>query len=482
MTAYVNYLDTLYPVYVAQYACDNKELEKFLLANQESILCINDQCNPNLQLSYVQLAILQHAMDFASDKVDTYKLRESTRSNDRAVSKTLKEGESQRTNNGKSCSWRDSTGYQQFVRDSAYRARNRNDGYDDSLGNSRSYRWDRTRNNSSGCTQSFTDALATTQSDGFSNSTDERRSVSFGSSGTPHGLGPDFPMDVGSVNIGDVISVPTEEVCIDLGVFNGCLPWEMPSGMPVITPVWENDPAGNGFENPGPHFPFCGDDNEPCEPMETYGRGWAADYNMNFSAGFLNLGMSFGEGENFNQVFLCSATNSASNAESLSHAESLSTGNSNSVSTSTTRDTTSTDNDAHSRSDSESNRLAHSFSTSRAIGGSEGVSQSGNDSASHSENQTNYQGTASARETGSNRADGSSHRVSESSSYKWGQIFDSLNKMWKALLAEIQLNTRIFAASQPYATGCLTQRDTPMKCNPSANAFLIASNRPCKVC
>jgi hypothetical protein len=63
-----------------------------------------------------------------------------------------------------------------------------------------------------------------------------------------------------------------------------------------------DDTIDNDYSNPGPHLPFCGDEDSPCEPLASMGRGWNVSYTVALSIVGISVSVTWGERREFPPV------------------------------------------------------------------------------------------------------------------------------------------------------------------------------------
>ncbi len=434
--------DILLDMLVQSVACGDDGLREQLSAQAGTIWCISRDCRPDVHYLQAQLGVIDLAMLYARNQIDMVNSRENSYGESTSTAASERDDEGTRNSTYRKCGWSQATSWQQFQRNSAQHDRARSDSTSTSDAASHATSWDRGRQAAQGWATSWDDALSTSdaQATTTARSSDTRSSQS--SSGTPAWKGD------GNVDPGDdaVATLVPPIPHIELIPFS----FDVEPGSLTL-----DDPVNSDYVNPNPQLPFCGDENNPCEPLASYGRGWNANYSLTFSIPSVSSTVSWGNAGNFRQSFICSSGRTSGTGIAWSEANATATDESQSDGAATGHDENSTQHDAHRRADSFSNSDSEGSASSRGIMRSLGETDSGADSAAHSEQSSAGTSAQTGRSWSESNANSYDDTTNTSEAHYWSQIFASLNDMWQRVLSEIEQAEHIYKASAPALSGLL---------------------------
>lgn len=450
---------------VQSVACGDDGLREELEAQAPIIWCMTKDCREDQHYLQAQLGIVDFAMLYARNQIDLANSRENSIGESVSTASGERDTEGTRNSAYNKCGWSEVTSWQQFERNSAQHDRARSDSTSTSDAASHATSWDRGTQASQGWSTSFDDALSTSDAEATTTarSSDVRNSQS--SSGTPAWKGD------GNVDPGSDVNINFEKPAfhIELIPFS----FDVEPGSLTL-----DDPVDDDYVNPGPHLPFCGDENDPCEPLASYGRGWSANYSLTFAIPSISVTVNWGSGGSFRQSFICSSGQTSGTGISWSEANATATDESQSDGAATGHDENSTRHDAHRRADSYSDSDSEGSASARGIMRSLGETDSGADSASHSEQYST--GTSAQSGTSWSESNASSYddTTGTSDAHYWSQIFTSLNDMWQRIFYEAKLNDDIYHASAPALSGLLGAMITAPCCDGKIPSYMTTRPRP----
>lgn len=427
---------------VQSVACGDDGLHEQLEAQAPTIWCMTRDCRADMHYLQAQLGVIDFAMLYARNQIDIANSRESSYGESTSTAASERDDEGTRNSTYRKCGWSQATSWQQFQRNSTQHDRARSDSTSTSDAASHATSWDRGTQASQGWSTSFDDALSTSDAEATTTarSSDVRNSQS--SSGTPAWKGD------GNVDPGSDVNINFEKPAfhIELIPFS----FDVEPGSLTL-----DDPVDDDYVNPGPHLPFCGDENDPCEPLASYGRGWSANYSLTFAIPSISVTVNWGNAGSFRQSFICSSGQTSGTGISWSEANATATDESQSDGAATGHDENSTRHDAHRRADSYSDSDSEGSASSRGIMRSLGETDSGADSAAHSEQSSAGTSAQTGRSWSESNAKSYDDTTNTSEARYWSQIFASLNDMWQRVLSEIEQAEHIYKASAPAVSGLL---------------------------
>jgi len=433
--------DILLDMLVQSVACGDDGLREQLSAQAGTIWCISRDCRPDVHYLQAQLGVIDLAMLYARNQIDMVNSRENSYGESTSTAASERDDEGTRNSTYRKCGWSQATSWQQFQRNSAQHDRARSDSTSTSDAASHATSWDRGRQAAQGWATSWDDALSTSdaQATTTARSSDTRSSQS--SSGTPAWMGG------ADVNPGDAYLI-FEKPTFDIEWIPFHIDFE-PGSVSI------DDLVNNDYNNPGEKLPFCGDEDSPCEPLASYGRGWNANYTLSLTLPDMSTSVTWGNGGNFRQSFICSSGRTSGTGIAWSEANATATDESQSDGAATGHDENSTQHDAHRRADSFSNSDSEGSASSRGIMRSLGETDSGADSAAHSEQSSAGTSAQTGRSWSESNANSYDDTTNTSEARYWSQIFASLNDMWQRVLSEIEQAEHIYKASAPALSGLL---------------------------
>lgn len=459
--------DLMLDMLVQSVACGDEGLRELLEAEAPTIWCIASDCRADLHYLNAQLGVIDYAMLYARNQIDLANSRENSYGASQSVATSARDSEGTRNSAYSKCGWSNATSWQQFQRNSAQHDRARSDSVSTSDAASQATSWDRGRQAAQGWATSWDDAMSTSDAEATTTARSSDVRNSNASSGTPAWDGS------GSIDTGwfDIDFVPPS--------FNITFPplnFEFDPGSFSIDDTIDND-----YSNPGPHFPFCGDEDSPCEPLASMGRGWNVNYTVGLSVPSIQMSVSWGSGGNFRQSFICSSGRTSGTGIAWSESNATSTDVAESDGASAAHDESTNVHDAHRRADSYSNADSAGSASARGIMRSLGETDSGADSAGHSEQSAT--GTSVQHSTNYSQSDASSYddSVSTGEARYWSQIFRSLQDMWERVLNEITQAERMYKASAPALSGLLSATFGKPCCDGKAPSYMTARPRPVRV-
>ena len=427
---------------VQSIACGDDGLRDELDAQAGVIWCISGDCRSDLHYLQAQREMIDFAMLYVRNQIDIANSHSDSYGESMSSASSQRDDEGTRSSAYHKCGWSNATSWQQFERNSAQHDRARSDSVTTSDAVSTATGWDRGTQAAQGWAVSWDNAVSRgdAQATNTARSSDVRNSTA--GSGTPGWKGD------GNVNPGDA-GVDYTLPSFDLSLAPPFISWSAGS-------VSINDPVNDDYANPGTKFPFCGDEDSPCEPLASYGRGWTANYTISFAIPSFHMDVSWNNGGNFRQSFICSSGRTSGNGLAWTEAAGTSTDSSESDGENTAHDENSTRHDAHRTASNYSDGASNGSSSARSVMNSLGETDSGSDSAGHTEQSAT--GTSAQRGTSSSQSASDTYddTISTSDARYWSQIFAALNDMWQRVLNEIIQAEHIYLASAPALSGLLS--------------------------
>lgn len=459
--------DLVFSMLVQSVACGDDGLRELLEAEAQTIWCMTADCRADIHYLQAQLGVIDYAMLYARNQIDLANSRENSYGESVSTASSQSDTEGTRSSAYRKCGWSNATSWQQYERNSAQHDRERSDSVSTANAASEATSWDRGRQSAQGWAVSWDNALATSDATATTQarSSDVRDSQS--SSGTPAWDG-SGSIDTGHFDIEFTppsfdIDFPPLSFTFDPGSFS------------------IDDTIDNDYSNPGPHLPFCGDEDSPCEPLASMGRGWNVSYTVALSIVGISVSVTWGSGGNFRQSFICSSGRTSGTGIAWSESNATALDVSESDGASTAHDESLTQHDAHRRASSFSDADSAGSASARGIMRSRGETDSGADSAGHSEQSA----------TGTSAQHGRSYSQSDSRSYDdstgtsearyWSQIFRSLQDMWARVLNEIKQAENLYHASAPALSGVLSATLARPCCDGRAPSYMTTRPRPVRV-
>lgn len=433
---------------VTAVACGDESLEKLLSENVDMIWCMAAQ-NCSTELAYLrsQLGLIQLAQDFSRNQIDIATTRANSAGADRYDQTSSRDSSSERVMSAQNCAWSRATSFQQFQRDSESHDRSQAQSTASSEGRSWDIGSDRSQQHSNGFATSFSQATSNTDGSGsgVSHAHSERNSRSSSSTG-PLLSGVPNPFSFGF----------------------------------TISPPFFSASGGTVEAAPSVGFPCPTDPDQPCPPISSYGRGVSNNYNA--SIGIPTIGalrVDWGDGESFQQSFVCSGGSTSMDSTSFSTQDYSQTDTAQNTASSESHDSSSNQKNVHRQGESHSAGSSHATAGASGVMESRGESHTGSDRSSHSESEST--GSGSARSKSQMRGEGSGYNDSQSVSTAryWSQIFDSLAEMWRRIFEEVQIAEKILLTSTAVAQGKMATVAVGMLCAQRGNAVLQRLNRPC---
>ena len=452
---------------VQSVACGDEGLHERLEEQAPTIWCMTRDCRADMHYLQAQLGVIDYAMLYARNQIDLANSRQSSYGESVSTASSARDTEGTRSSAYNKCGWSNATSWQQFERNSAQHDRARADSVSSSNAASEATSWDRGRQAAQGWATSWDDALSTSDATATTEARSSDVRNSNASSGTPAWDG-SGTIDTGSFDIQFTppsfdITFPPLNFGFDPGSFS-------------IDDTIEND-----YSNPGPKFPFCGDENNPCEPLASMGRGWNVNYTVQLSIPGISATASWGSGGNFRQSFICSSGRTSGTGIAWSESNATSLDEAQSDGESTAHDENSTQHDAHRRASNFADSDSAGSASARGIMRSRGETDSGADSAGHQEQSA----------TGTSLQHGVSYSESDATSYDdstgtsearyWSQIFRSLQDMWQRVLNEIQQAEHAYHASAPALRGLISATWAQPCCDGIPPSYMTVRPRPTRV-
>lgn len=459
--------DLVLGMLVQSVACGDDGLRELLEAEAQTIWCMTADCRADIHYLQAQLGVIDYAMLYARNQIDLANSRENSYGESVSTASSQNDTEGTRSSAYKKCGWSNATSWQQYERNSAQHDRERSDSVSTANAASEATSWDRGRQSAQGWAVSWDNALATSDATATTQarSSDVRDSQS--SSGTPAWDG-SGSIDTGHFDIEFTppsfdIDFPPLSFTFDPGSFS------------------IDDTIDNDYSNPGPHLPFCGDEDSPCEPLASMGRGWNVNYTVQLSIPGISATASWGSGGNFRQSFICSSGRTSGTGIAWSESNATSLDEAQSDGESTAHDENSTQHDAHRRASNFADSDSAGSASARGIMRSRGETDSGADSAGHQEQSA----------TGTSLQHGLSYSESNATSYDdstgtsearyWSQIFRSLQDMWQRVLNEIQQAEHAYHASAPALRGLISATWAQPCCDGIPPSYMTVRPRPTRV-
>lgn len=451
---------------ITSVSCGDSKLEKILADNANTIWCMSSLgCYQEVQYLKAQLGMIELAQQFTRNMVDTSTRKGSSRAQDKFDSSNYRDNQSQRTGQGTNCSWSKATTFQQFQRDSEQHARSQSDSHADTIGKSSSYLWDRSQQVSNGWANSFdqSSSLSTSNSVGYSGDCIDRESESQG--GTPS---QPVVLDVAGQSDAPTLDFLSYGAWSVFSVISDWFSSSWWSGETIAAPdgnaIWSttNEAFGSQFPLTGgtPDCPVTPD--AECESIPTYGASYSDDWNI--SVGIPQVGSisaNWKSGQDFNQSYTCHTGKSKIFGRGFENGHSEGNSLSESEGKTQAHDEGENVHDRHRSAsafrDSESHATAHATDTMR----SHGETHNGSDSSAHAEAQSGNQMTAYGVSHSEGLGTAFSHSESQSEAKYWGQIFDSLNDMWKRIWDELRVLEDTLSASTGLKIGRMKANCTP---------------------
>lgn len=433
---------------VTAVACGDASLEKLLSDNVDTIWCISSEsCAPELAYLKTQLGLIQLAQDYSRNQIDLASSRSNSAGADQYDQTSQRDSQSSRVASAQNCAWSRATSFQQFQRDSESHDRSKANATASNEGRSWDIGSDRSQQSSNGFATSFSQATSNTDGSGsgVSHAHSERNSRSSSSTG-PLLSGVPNPFTFGF----------------------------------TISPPFFSASGGTIEAAPSVGFPCPTDPDEPCPPISSYGRGVNNSYNA--SVGIPTIGplrVDWGDGESFQQSFVCSGGSTSMDSTAYSTQQYSQTDTASNSSNATSHDESSNQKNIHRTGESHSTGSSHATAGSSGVSASHGESHTGSDRSSHSESESTGTGMASSKSTMRGLGTGYNDAESVSTARYWSQIFDSLAAMWARIFEEVQIAEKLLLTSTAVASGRMQTVAVGMLCAKQGNAVLARLNRPC---
>lgn len=427
---------------VTSVACGDAGLVALLESQALIVWALAAGCHADVRYLKAQLGLIELAQGYTRNQIDRSNSRSETYGEDVSDGSSYRDSSSERSSAYRKCGWSQATNWQQFVRDSEQHDRSRADSVSASSAWSDATSSDRSRQVAQGWATSYDDMLATGTALALSVASARDDRTSAASSGTP-GWDGSGNIDTGSISIS--VTAPTFSISL--------VPFDI-----NITPPTVNisDSIESGYSNPGPHQPFCGDEDEPCESLASMARGWQANYNLSASIPTVGaLRVDWSKGKNFRQSFVCSGGRTTGDGQSSSNSTANSLDVSNAEAEALSHDESMRQQAVQRSGDSARDSESNSTNYARGVMRSLGQTDSGADSTNHNEQTATGTGAAASTNHAESLGTGYSDTVGTQDANYWSQIFASLQDMWQRVLAEILAFERIHAATTGPCAGVI---------------------------
>lgn len=461
-------------------SCGDEDLRSFILNNMAVIWCLSggSSCTDTLKYLNVQLELISLAQGYAAKRIDEAKTSYNAVGDEKSWSKSQRDGSSQNTAAGTSCSWQRARSSQQFWRDTQEDAQGFSSSFDTMYGTSNDDGRDRSHQERAGWSTSYDFAYSLGLGKRFSQ---ETSSTSFYNTFTESTA----PMAATLPTIPPitVINLPvafnTPEVSIDTPFGPFVIP-AIPVVGSVPYPVLPLDPLSN-FE--GPSGVACSaDPNAPIALVPSVGAsaGWSGC--VSASASVFGIGVSveacYRADDRFRHDHVASRGNNQSTLEAQSSSNQFSSNVSTSFHTSASADDGANTHDVARSGDTRRNSYGQTRSASSSAGAGHGETHNHSERYGHGQSGNAAHATSSSRGELVGEGSRSYNSIGHQEAYRWGQIADALRDLWRSTMDDIKVAQRIITSSGVGAAGCITAGPL-IPCGTSGNVIIKRQSDPC---
>lgn len=433
-------------VVIAGIACGDADLSSHIGEHFETMWCLRSgTCRQELAYLYARLDMIALAQDFTRNKVDTAKRSAVGSGRGTFRASNVRDGETQRSSQGTTCSWDEATGYRKWHRDREAHDRASSVAFDQSDGEFSNIGSDRSRTSSSGWGKATTFNESKVDEKGAMVREGFRTSESDSSSGTPNGAS--------SVPYTAPTLLPTLTATQFLFNFNLATLITAALWFAQLTNLaWgEPDPP----KGPGVGGSVCDDAAIPG----TYGSSGFTD---TWQAIPLVGTIRVSAGKGLNVTSSKHRSDNWTDGQDVSFDSFLGNYFNRTYDRSDSYDFSETQKDAHRTGESTRTGQGALNASSSGVDTSHGETNTGSDRSGHSEGQNSSQMSgwtkAHAESEGSDRADSS---YTNTQRY-WGQIFDALQSMYRQTMQQIKETEGVVAGfMKPVATKVSVPLCTP---------------------
>ena len=494
-------------------SCGDPELYQLMQDNAATILIMYRGCYAEVDYLRAQLGLLDLALMYTRNKVDTIKSRSHAEGLDTYRAKYENETKAQRTSEQRACSFGDATSFQTFQRDSVNRMRSESDMESNAEGNTQTTRWDRSKQTASGYSTIFDYANSASYGvgRGYNVSTSSNSGKSYSKTSLDWGPNrndlstgfflPDIPdpqaiwdsikggmiwdvmgslveggemeYDTGGVNMPTRDNTSFNDQIDDTFVMQGTqdnVPYE-----PFLDCCCDLD--GNDLydcppdPNDPPGVPVCNYDT--YDPYPSYGRGYNVRYAISIgipSVGPLRVDWAVGQQFRQSHVVTQGCTRAVGAGYTSNKYEQID--GSKSIGGTDVHDESQTTRDIHTVGDSFRDSRSDTTAGSATTGDAFSESHTGSDRQAHAERRAANQGTSWSKSKGRGSGDSRSDSKSTYEMRKWSQIFKSLIDMYNRIFEQIKTFERARALSIGSSVGQIQSCEYSLPADPIRKARL----------
>lgn len=419
---------------VLSVGCGDAELEAYLQSEAANAYMLTPSaCTTRQRYLNAQLAMIELGQVWTRNRIDIAKTRRDQNGGERFDSKNEKDAEGKRQSQATAESWSKAQSFQQFKRDSEAHDRANSDSEAHTRANAFSFMQDRSKQDSKGWSRALALGFQYVDGDGDSgnHSTMTHTSSSETKTAPMTAYVAPVPRDQGAC----AAAVAAWGATGLLASPPGCVTDIPPSYTPQTNRapvVCIQDPANPDIDPTG-----C------AVPLPSYGRGFRKKVSGELKLTFFNifsvaLEFGFEFGQSFRQSHVCSKGRTTTNGTNCSRDTFAQLTSGRDLSVDQSDDRSINLRDVHRTAESHRKQTSKTDATTTGTSDSCGESHTGSDRTSHSEGQGTSGSTARSESHAEAKGEGFRDMTMSGESRRYGQIFDSLNDLWKRVFAEIQ--------------------------------------------